>query len=325
MQSLILGGVIGTFSGMIFALGPRFRAARQLQPRRDVLRADRARARWRGQGVRLDRRADAVLGRLRVHHQPADRVHQGRSGAGGRLHADRVDPGRAGHVHADRVDADAADDVQATGRLRQPQGDGLRWDDDAVTARRCPMPPRRPSRRLATAVPEPGSAKPDPILVAHEMRPPLRRHHRRRRRARRGPARIDHRPDRSQRRRQDHVLQPADRVRRAEPRPLAVRRHGDGRRRSPQDRQDGHGPHVPAHQEPDEVDGDREHEARRHRPARREVVERARAIRCGAARRPRSRHVRTSCSRASRSTTCATSTPAHCRVASASCSRWRGR
>ncbi len=82
---------------------PRFRAARQLQPRRDVLRADGAGARRRGEGLGLDRRADVVLGGLRVHRQHAARVHQGRSGAHRRLHADRVDPGRAGHVRPGQV------------------------------------------------------------------------------------------------------------------------------------------------------------------------------------------------------------------------------
>ena len=45
------------------------RAARQLQPRPHLLHPHRPRARRRGQGVRLDRRADAVLGAARLHRQ----------------------------------------------------------------------------------------------------------------------------------------------------------------------------------------------------------------------------------------------------------------
>ena len=59
--------------------------------------------------------------------------------------------------------------------------------------------------------------------------------------------------------------------------------------------------------------------------ARRAVVERPDPGAVAARRSARSRHGPTRCSRASGSTTCATSTPARCRAASASCSRWRGR
>ena len=100
MQSLILGGVIGTFSGMIFALDRG-----SVQPdnySRDVTFYVLTALVLGGVAkvVGLDRRADVVLGGVRVHRQRAARVHQGRSAADRRLHADRVDPGRAGHVHA---------------------------------------------------------------------------------------------------------------------------------------------------------------------------------------------------------------------------------
>ena len=89
---------------------------------------------------------------------------------------------------------------------------------DADAAAGPPLETARVARAaLADVSPEPGAPKPDPILVRRPGAAHLRRHHRRRRRPRRGPARLDHRADRTERRRQDHVLQPADRLRQARP------------------------------------------------------------------------------------------------------------
>ena len=118
---------------------------------------------------------------------------------------------------------------------------GLRCPADARHARAHPARRHRARR-------SPAWAKPDPILTVLGRAPGLRRHRRRRRRPRRGPARLHHGAHRSQRRRQDHVLQPADRVRPGRHRPLELRREG-GRRPGPQGGPPGHGPHVPAHQE----------------------------------------------------------------------------
>ena len=76
---------------------------------------------------------------------------------------------------------------------------------------------------LADVAHEPGAPKPDPILVADTDRAAVRRPHRGRRRARRGPARGHHRADRPQRCRQDHLLQPAHRLRPARRGHLVVR------------------------------------------------------------------------------------------------------
>ncbi len=60
-------------------------------------------------------------------------------------------------------------------------------------------------------------------------------------------------------------------------------------------------------------------------PARRDVSGRGRSSSCGSTRRRRSPLGPMRCSNASRWITCVTSSPAACRVASASCSRWPGR
>ncbi|CAA9432825.1 MAG: Branched-chain amino acid transport ATP-binding protein LivG, partial [uncultured Quadrisphaera sp.] len=95
-----------------------------------------------------------------------------------------------------------------------------------------------------------------------------------RRRARGDPARGDHRPDRAQRRRQDHLLQPADGLRQARRRRLDVRgplpRRGAGPPRGPAR----DGAHLPAHQGPVAADRPGEHAARGRRPARREPAAR---------------------------------------------------
>ena len=202
-----------------------------------------------------------------------------------------------------------------------------------MDAERATVAGRRRDRRVAaarrspTSPPDPGAPKPDPILVADGVRRTLRRHHRRRRRPPRGAARLDHRADRAQRRRQDDVLQPADRLRQARRRRLDVRRHVDGRRRRrTRWRAQGMVRTFQLTKSLDQAVGHREHEARRHRPARRDAggtaCSRALLASAGARDRgPRRRAAR----RASGSTTCATSTPARCRAVSASCSRWRGR
>ena len=130
----------------------------------------------------------------------------------------------------------------------------------------------RPVR--AASATEPGVAKPDPILVADGIRRQFG-----------GITAVDvehlefqrgsdHGADRPERRRQDHLLQPAHRVRRGRPRAMDVRRQGDERHGRPQDGAARHGAHLPAHEEPHPPVGHREHEARRHPPAGRERVER---------------------------------------------------
>ena len=184
---------------------------------------------------------------------------------------------------------DAADDLPPAGAPRQPQGDGARWP--LTTNRSRPSPPRSPRstnlptasspwRRRRSCATSSGcralQARPDPHRP--ERAPTLRRRRRRRRRHGRGAARLDHRLDRSQRRRQDDVLQPAVGLREARRRHVDVRRPRHDRRRRPPRRVLRDGAHVPAHEEPHQAGGHREHEARRHRPAGRAVVERPVAV-----------------------------------------------
>ena len=77
---------------------------------------------------------------------------------------------------------------------------------------------------------KPGVHKPDPILVADNVTRKFRRHDRRGREPLRNRTARHHRADRTERRRQNHVLQPDDRLRYAEHRHLAVRRQGHGPR-----------------------------------------------------------------------------------------------
>ena len=74
-------------------------------------------------------------------------------------------------------------------------------------------PPAPHADPFASVDPVPGVAKPDPILVADGVKRQLRRPSGRRRRSPRDPARGHHLAHRAQRRRQDHVLQPALRLR----------------------------------------------------------------------------------------------------------------
>ena len=110
-------------------------------------------------------------------------------------------------------------------------------DSEAGTADRSTRrhPPRPAGRRRARAGRRRAragrqEARPDPRRRRH--RPAVRRPDRGRRRARRDPARRDHRADRPQRRRQDHLLQPAHRLRPARRGHLVVRRQV-ARRASP--------------------------------------------------------------------------------------------
>ena len=127
---------------------------------------------------------------------------------------------------------------------------------------------------LADVAHEPGAKKPDPIVVADHDHPQLRRPDRGRRGARGGPARRDHRADRAERRRQDHLLQPAHRVRPPRQRRLVVQRHEPEQGPGVQGRPDGHGPHLPADQGALEAHGHREHAGRRDRPEGRDAPRR---------------------------------------------------
>jgi len=113
MQSLILGGVIGTISGM----------------------------RWGGQGVRFDHRSDDLLGLVHLHGQfPApgrQGSHQHRES-----HHHELDPGRSVQLHADRAHLDSPDGVPTPRCVRESTGDGLRWALNASS-----VPPRSPPVR----------------------------------------------------------------------------------------------------------------------------------------------------------------------------------
>ena len=111
----------------------------------------------------------------------------------------------------------------------------------------------------------PGVAKVDPIIIADNVVAPLRRPHGRRRRPPRDPAQRDHRAHRPERRRQDHAVQPADRLRQAEHRQLDVRRQVALGRPGLQGRPARPGAHLPAHQGARPAHRAREHEARRAR------------------------------------------------------------
>jgi hypothetical protein len=140
----------------------------------------------------------------------------------------------------------------------------------------------------------------------------VRRPHGGRRRPRRDPARHDHRADRPERRRQDHVLQPAHRVRHARHGHVAVRRRRPLAGVPPaQGSRARHGAHLPAHQGAHQADGHREHEARATGPEGREAVELPSSRSLWRARSGRDRPpAPTSCSTVQARSTCATSSPA---------------
>ncbi len=85
---------------------------------------------------------------------------------------------------------------------------------------------------------------------------------------------LDHRPDRAERRRQDHLLQRHHRLLQARWRPGRLR--GQARPGAPavRDRPPGHGAHVPDHQGLGPDAGDRQHDARGPRPAGRAPAQR---------------------------------------------------
>ena len=158
-------------------------------------------------------------------------------------------------------------------------------DDHPDHRRRRPSAARAP--RCADVPHEPGAKKPDPIVVADGVR------------GRFGgltAVDVDHveiqrgvitGADRPQRRRQDHVLQPAHRLR-----PARTRATGPSTARAstgvPAYRvaRLGHGPHLPADQGALQAHRAREHAARRDRPAGREPAAGRCSRRSGAARRP---------------------------------------
>ncbi len=116
-----------------------------------------------------------------------------------------------------------------------------------------------------------------------------------------------------------------DRVRHPESGHVALRRSRPRWRDRPQGGPHGHGPHVPAHQ------GARPSQRASRTCAsapRGSAVSRCgqgRSSGCGPSRRTRSPLAPIPCSSASSSITCATSSPATCRAASASCSKWPAR
>ena len=73
MQSLILGGVIGAFGGMVLAVGNRVAQPDNYSTDADVLRLHDPHPRRRGEGVGPDRRRDDLLVRHRVRRQRAGR------------------------------------------------------------------------------------------------------------------------------------------------------------------------------------------------------------------------------------------------------------
>ena len=117
-------------------------------------------------------------------------------------------------------------------------------------------------RALADVERTPGVAKPDPILTRGQRDAHLRRAHGRRRRAPRGAAGGHHGPDRPERRREDHPLQPAHLLRPAGQRDLVLQRPVAQAGAGLQGLPDGHGAHLPADQGAVQADRDREHAGR---------------------------------------------------------------
>ena len=189
--------------------------------------------------------------------------------------------------------ADAADDLPAAGHLRRQEGGGARCpltrprtsESDGGRDRRrrgaASRPPRSPWPASSTS---PAPSKPDPILVATACT---------RRSAASTAVDVEHLEvqrgaitgaDRPQRRRQDHAVQPAHRLR-----PARRRRAGPSTASSLAgvSRLQGgparHGPHLPADQGAVPADRAGEHAARRHRAARRELCSPPWSRRSGAA------------------------------------------
>ena len=141
--------------------------------------------------------------------------------------------------------------IVAGARPRRCSSSSVRRASSATAGSRCSMSadPRRPRSAACPDAPA-GRRQVRSDPGRRQRAPSVRRPRRRRRRPRRGPAQRDHRAHRSERRRQDDVLQPADRLRRRRTRAVVVRR---SRRRRPctaQARPARHGADVPADQEP---------------------------------------------------------------------------
>ena len=175
-----------------------------------------------------------------------------------------ADPGQPDAVHLPRSRPDVVDDLPTTRNLRRPKGAG-----DRCPLRARPTSAGRPDRSTASTARAGVDTKPDPILVAHNIMRTFGGliavdvEHVEIQRGR------DHRADRPQRRRQDHVLQPAHLLRPPGRRRLVVQRQEpeQGVRRTKVARLR-HDPHLPADQGAVQADGHREHAGRR-RPARR--------------------------------------------------------
>ena len=218
-----------------------------------------------------------------------------------------------------------------SGNLRRPKGAGSRcplrchWrlrdrrgGGGAGHPRRHLDQPRCPGRRPTQA--RGCEVRPDPR--GRQRTPHLRRPDRSRCRARGDPARGDHRTHRAQRRRQDHVLQPAHRVRRARRRGVVVQRPQPEGRAGVPGGAPRHGADLPAHQGPVPADRRGEHAHRRHGPEGRDPAARDVPLRCGGPRRTTSPRGRTPCSSASCSMPSGRTSPARSPAGSASCSRW---
>ncbi len=218
MQSLILGGVIGSIGGLMLAAQTQSAQAGPVRHHADVLRLHDHHPRRARPGEGPDHRYGDLLLRdpvRRQHAQAGDPQRQAPRLAG------RHEQLRPGQVHRRRA------------RARRCSSSSGRRGSSATAASRCSMSAEpvdladgaRASARRA----DPGVAKADPILVADWVR-----------RSFGGlvavdvdhvevAAQRDHRADRPERCRQDDVLQPADRLRRGRSRAVVLRRRA-GRR-----------------------------------------------------------------------------------------------
>ena len=221
MQALIIGGVLGALAGMIFTL-----------PRGAVQPANY------GTELTFFLYTCLLLGGLATVSRPGRRRHDLLGGA-------LADPGLLYGADRGRATSPCLNTIQAgqlryilvgvalmllmifrpQGVLRQQEGAGIRMSEqDRIPAGAAPPPPDQspvPNEYMTDARPSlptnqvPAARKRDPILVADNVTRQLRRPQRRRRRAPRDPAAPDHGADRPERRRQDHAVQPAHRLRQA--------------------------------------------------------------------------------------------------------------
>ena len=315
MQSLVLGGVIGALRRRHLRRRPPVGRARQPRHRAHLLRLRGPRARRRGPGARARCSARWSSSSSTAFADVALRQA---------IEADHINFLVANEVGIVRqmlvgVGLMRAHDLPTAGHPRRQAGGGGQ------------CPPLRPTladgAAFAGVAPEPGrgQARPDPRR--RRRAPPLRRPHRRRRRPPRGAAGRHHRPHRARTapaRRRSSTCSPASTSPTSGRWTLRRRATSAG---------------VAAHKV-----------ARRGMVrtfqltkslARLSVLEnmklgatgqRGEGFFAGLVRplwsapgARRSRPGPRSCSSGSSSTTCATSSPARCRAASASCSRWRGR